>query len=118
MLELMVYKLVQVVLVEHILVLMLVIEAAMEVIRSLVLVVLNKGKELVVEVEELLMITKMENLVVVEEVHLQLPLLQEDHQLNHPHLDQEQIMETEEEIITHLAVVGHQLEEEVQMDKE
>ena len=99
---------------EHILVLIMVIEAPMEVIPSSIQVVLNKDKELVVEVEELWMIIKMEKMVVVEEVHLQLPLLQEGHQLNRPHLELEQITDIEEEIITHLAVVGHQLEEEVQ----
>ena len=116
MLDLMVYNLVEVVLVEHILVLMLVIEAAMEVIRSLVLVVLNKGKELVVEVEQLIipLIFKEDQVVVVEE-HLHIQIRQVDQQHNHPHLDQEQIMDNLVQDIKILVqellvvLVGHQL---------
>ena len=90
----------------------------MEVILSSIQVVLNKGKELVV-VEVVVMIAlPMADLVVVVEAQVHVLVKLVDHQVNHPHLDQEQITEIEEEIITHLVMVGHQLEEEVQVHKE
>ena len=90
----------------------------MEVILSSIQVVLNKGKELVV-VEVVVMIAlPMADLVVVVEAQVHVLVKLVDHQVNHPHLDQEQITEIEEEIITHLVMVGHQLEEEVQVGGE
>ena len=90
----------------------------MEVILSSIQVVLNKGKELVVvEVVVMMVVQQVAVEVVVEaQVHVLVKLV--DQQVNHPHLDQEQITEIEEEIITHLVMVGHQLEEEVQVHKE
>ena len=90
----------------------------MEVIRSLVLVGLNKGKELVVVEVVVMMVVQQVAVEVVVEAQVPVLLLQEGQQLNHPHLDQEQITDSVEEIITHLAVVGHQLEEGVQLHKE
>ena len=90
----------------------------MEVILSSIQVVLNKGKELVVEEVVVIIALQLVEMVVQVEEDLHVLLLQGDQQLNHPHLDQEQIMEIEEEIITHLVVVGVQLEEEVQLHKE
>ena len=90
----------------------------MEVILSSIQVVLNKGKELVVEEVVVIIALQLVEMVVQVEEDLHVLLLQGDQQLNHPHLDQEQIMEIEEEIITHLVVVGRQLEEEVQVHKE
>ena len=83
----------------------------MEVILSSILVVLNKDKELVVAEVLVMMVVQQVAVEVLVEAHLHVLLLQEDQHLNHPHLDQEQIMEIEEEIITHLVVVGRQLEE-------
>tara|TARA_B100000123_G_C25510894_1_gene332226 strand:- start:6 stop:413 length:408 start_codon:yes stop_codon:yes gene_type:complete len=115
----MVYQSVQVVMVEQLLVLlveMMVVMEQMEVIVSLIQVVLNKGKELVVEVEQLIipLIFKEDQVVVVEE-HLHIQIRQVDQQHNHPHLDQEQIMDNLVEDIKILiqellvVLVGHQL---------
>ena len=93
-------------------------QVLMEVILSSILVVLNKDKELVVAEVLVMMVLQQVAVEVLVEEHLHVLLLQEDQHLNHPHLDQEQIMEIEEEIITHLVVVGVQLEEEVQLHKE
>ena len=90
----------------------------MEVILSSIQVVLNKGKELVVEEVVVMIVLHQADLAVVVEAQVHVLVKLVDHQVNHPHLDQEQITEIEEEIITHLVMVGHQLEEEVQVHKE
>ena len=90
----------------------------MEVILSSIQVVLNKGKELVVVEVVVMIVLHQAEVVVLVEAQVPVLVLLEDHQLNHLHLDQEQITEIEEEIITHLVMVGHQLEEEVQVHKE
>ena len=95
---------------------MMVVMEQMEVIVSLIQVVLNKGKELVVEVEQLIipLIFKEDQVVVVEE-HLHIQIRQVDQQHNHPHLDQEQIMDNLVQDIKILVqellvvLVGHQL---------
>ena len=95
---------------------MMVVMDQMEVIVSLIQVVLNKGKELVVEVEQLIipLIFKEDQVVVVEE-HLHIQIRQVDQQHNHPHLDQEQIMDNLVQDIKILVqellvvLVGHQL---------
>ena len=100
---------------------MMVVMEQMEVIVSLIQVVLNKGKELVVEVEQLIipLIFKEDQVVVVEE-HLHIQIRQVDQQHNHPHLDQEQIMDNLVEDIKILiqellvVLVGHQLVVEAQ----
>ena len=99
-----------------ILVEMMVVMEQMEVIVSLIQVVLNKGKELVVEVEQLIipLILEEDQVVVVEE-HLHIQIRQVDQQHNHPHLVQEQIMDNLAEDIKILVqellvvLVGHQL---------
>ena len=95
---------------------MMVVMEQMEVIVSLIQVVLNKGKELVVEVEQLIIpLILQEDQVVVVEEHLHIQIGQVDQQHNHPHLDQEQIMDNLVEDIKILiqellvVLVGHQL---------
>ena len=87
----------------------------MEVILSSIQEVLNKGKELVVVEVVVMIVLPMVDLVVLVEAQVHVLVLLVYQQLNHPHLDQEQITEIEEEIITRLVMVGHQLEEEVQV---
>tara|TARA_A100001035_G_C27600596_1_gene416302 strand:- start:303 stop:497 length:195 start_codon:yes stop_codon:yes gene_type:complete len=57
-------------------------------------------------------------MVVVVEADLHVLILLVDQQLNHPHLDQEQIMEIEVVTMVIILMVGHQVEEEVQVHKE
>ena len=95
---------------------MMVVMDQMEVIVSLIQVVLNKGKELVVEVEQLIIpLILQEDQVVVVEEHLHIQIGQVDQQHNRPHLDQEQIMDNLVEDIKILiqellvVLVGHHL---------
>ena len=95
---------------------MMVVMDQMEVIVSLIQVVLNKGKELVVEVEQLIipLILEEDQVVVVEEQHHG-QILQVDQQHNQAHLDQEQIMDNLVGLIKILiqellvVLVGHHL---------
>ena len=95
---------------------MMVVMDQMEVIVSLIQVVLYKGKELVVEVEQLIIpLILQEDQVVVVEEHLHIQIMQVEQQHNHLHLDQEQIMDNLVQDIKILVqellvvLVGHQL---------
>ena len=86
---------------------MMVVMDQMEVIVSLIQVVLNKGKELVVEVEQLIIpLILQEDQVVVVEEHLHIQIGQVDQQHNHPHLDQEQIMDN---LVEHIKILVQEL---------